>query len=144
MSRLDDLSRFYELLETLEDRLGGRRTLAECSGRLLWPRRGVYFFFEPGEKRSESGAGDRVVRVGTHALSAGSATSLWNRLSQHRGSARSGGGNHRGSIFRLLVGEALIQRESLDGLGSVGREGRCRRSGGAVGPDRAGNPQRRV
>jgi hypothetical protein len=37
---------------------------------------------------------------------------LWNRLSQHRGSVRSGGGNHRGSIFRLIVGAALISRDS--------------------------------
>jgi hypothetical protein len=79
-----------------------------------WPLRGVYFFFEEGERRSESGKGQRVVRVGTHALKAGSKTSLWNRLSQHRGQKSSGGGNHRGSIFRLLVGEALITRDKLE------------------------------
>jgi hypothetical protein len=33
------------------------------------------------------------------------------RLSQHRGQTRSGGGNHRGSIFRLLVGTALMERD---------------------------------
>ena len=75
-----------------------------------WPRRGVYFFFEEGEERSESGSGRRVVRIGTHALSAASRTSLWNRLSQHRGSAKSGTGSHRGSIFRLIVGIALARR----------------------------------
>ena len=72
--------------------------------------RGVYFFFEPGELREGSGE-MRVVRVGTHALQAKSQTTLWTRLSQHRGSRagrRPGGGNHRGSIFRLLVGTALI------------------------------------
>ena len=51
----------------------------------------------------------RVVRVGTHALKSGSKSTLWQRLSQHRGTA-SGGGNHRGSIFRLLVGEAFKGR----------------------------------
>jgi hypothetical protein len=35
---------------------------------------------------------------------------LWRRLSQHRGQAKSGGGNHRGSIFRLIVGASLIER----------------------------------
>ena len=70
----------------------------------------MYLFFEPGESRSGSGAGSRVVRVGTHALKAGARATLWQRLSQHRGSARSGGGNHRGSIFRLLVGRALGRR----------------------------------
>ena len=52
-----------------------------------------------------------MIRVGTHAVSSGSRTTLWNRLSQHRGVARTGGGNHRGSVFRLLVGAALMARE---------------------------------
>ena len=58
-------------------------------------------------------AGFRVVRVGTHALKAGSKSTLWGRLSQHRGTARAGGGNHRGSIFRLLVGIALARRSGI-------------------------------
>lgn len=33
--------------------------------------------------------------------------------SQHRGAAESGGGNHRGSIFRLIVGAALKNRDGL-------------------------------
>ncbi|MDG4901409.1 MULTISPECIES: hypothetical protein [unclassified Mesorhizobium] len=75
-----------------------------------WPRRGVYFFFEDGERRSDSGTGPRVVRVGTHALKPESKSKLWGRLSQHRGGG-SGGGNHRGSIFRLIVGTALVSQE---------------------------------
>ncbi|HET6148619.1 MAG TPA: hypothetical protein VFH68_13880 [Polyangia bacterium] len=76
-----------------------------------WPSRGVYFFFEKGEQRTASGVGPRVTRIGTHALTFASSTSLWHRLAQHRGVVRSGSGNHRGSIFRLLVGEALIERD---------------------------------
>jgi hypothetical protein len=72
VERLDDLRRFYSLLDQLEHRLGGKRLLAACNGRTGWPRRGVYFFFENGERRAESGAGLRVVRVGTHALASGS------------------------------------------------------------------------
>jgi hypothetical protein len=79
-----------------------------------WPKRGVYFFHEQGEYRSDTGDGPRVVRVGTHALKAGSRTKLWTRLSQHKGQLKTGGGNHRGSIFRLIVGAALINRERLD------------------------------
>jgi hypothetical protein len=56
----------------------------------------------------------RVVRVGTHALKADSRTSLWNRLAQHRGPMSTGAGNHRGSVFRELVGEAFIRQRSLD------------------------------
>lgn len=110
-ARAGDLNRFYELLTPLESRLGGARKLADCDGRMDWPTRGVYFFFEPGEVRAESRPAPRVVRVGTHALTSRSGTTLWNRLSQHRGLASTGGGNHRGSIFRLLVGKALMARE---------------------------------
>jgi hypothetical protein len=105
--RLDDLIRFYGILGLLERAVGGKRTLATCSGRMDWPRRGVYFFMEAGETRTDTGDGLRIVRVGTHALISSSKTTLWNRLSQHRGQERSGGGNHRGSIFRLLVGSTL-------------------------------------
>ena len=113
MSRLNHLIEFYSLLDTLEERLSGARCLAACTGSMQWPKRGIYFFREAGELRADSGTGARTVRVGTHALKAGSRTTLWNRLSQHRGTARSGGGNHRGSIFRLVVGTALIERDNL-------------------------------
>jgi hypothetical protein len=111
VSRNEDLRSFYEILDELRERVGGPKFLRTCTGTMRWPARGVYFFFEGGEERSESGVGQRVVRVGTHALTSSSKTSLWDRLSQHRGSAKSGGGNHRGSIFRLLVGEALGRRD---------------------------------
>ena len=113
VDRHSDTIRFYELLGRLEGRVGGTHLLAECTGGMGWPRRGLYFFFEPGETRSGSGAGLRVVRIGTHALKAGSKSTLWGRLSQHRGTARNGGGNHRGSIFRLLVGTSLARRSGI-------------------------------
>jgi hypothetical protein len=85
MKRLDDLRRFYRILDVLEQRLGGTRMLSECDGRLSWPQRGIYFFMEQGEERSDTGTGRRIVRVGAHALTQGSRTKLWSRLSQHRG-----------------------------------------------------------
>jgi hypothetical protein len=108
------LIRFYQALDELEETIGGARTLADCSGRMDWPKRGVYFFRESGENRAETGDGLRIVRVGTHALKEGSTTELWTRLSQHKGQQSSGGGNHRGSIFRLIVGKALIRRHGYD------------------------------
>jgi hypothetical protein len=54
------------------------------------------------------------VRVGTHALKEGSRSKLWKRLAQHRGQRKIGGGNHRGSIFRLIVGTAIIKRTGHD------------------------------
>lgn len=117
--RTRDVERFYELPDELERRTGGVRHLAQCHGRLNWPMRGVYFFFEPSELRSGSGNGPRVVRIGTHALSATSRTTLWARLANHRGQS-SGGGNHRGSIFRLLVGNALIAQDDASEPASWG------------------------
>lgn len=106
--RLTHLIEFYGILDALERNVCGARKLADCTGRLTWPRRGVYFFREAGELRSDSGEGPRIVRVGTHALREGGSTRLWTRLSQHKGQAGTGGGNHRGSIFRLIVGSSLI------------------------------------
>ena len=106
-TRIVDGQRFYDLLDRLEEKVGGKRVLLECNGRMDWPQRGVYFFFEEGEFRATSGSGLRVVRVGTHALKAGSSTTLWHRLKQHRGTDINNGGNHRGSVFRHHVGTAL-------------------------------------
>ena len=112
--RLDHLRRFYAILDSLEQILGGPRRLSDCSGHLAWPERGVYFFREDGEIRAGSGAGPRIVRVGTHALKRGSRTRLWTRLRSHKGRDRSGSGNHRVSIFRGHVGNALRNREGFD------------------------------
>ncbi|MDE2786020.1 MAG: hypothetical protein OXL37_05090 [Chloroflexota bacterium] len=101
------------MLTQLERKLDGARRLSKCKGKMGWPQRGVYFFREAGECRTETGDGPRIVRVGTHALKAGGKTTLWNRLSQHRGNANGDGGNHRGSIFRLITGTALVERDGL-------------------------------
>ena len=69
---------------------------------------------------------------GRHAWAPPLSSTLWKRLSQHRGNSGGGfpgGGNHRGSIFRLHVGEALlasgdyppeISRPGGGGLGATG------------------------
>lgn len=133
MSRRDDLDRFYNLLADLEERVGGMQRLRDCTGYMDWPDRGVYFFFAPDEWREATGQ-RRLTRIGTHAVSTGSGTSLWNRLRTHRGAnsgTYEGGGNHRGSVFRKRTGEAMIERDDLSdeyphwGKGlSAGRERR--------------------
>jgi hypothetical protein len=113
-----DTNHFYLQLTELTRRVGGLRLLRDCTGAQDWPRHGVYFFFEDGEIRADGRL--RVVRIGTHALIPTSRSTLWNRLSQHRGhvSGRShGSGNHRASVFRRHIGSALIKRGNWpDGL----------------------------
>lgn len=102
----------YRAIDQLRDRCGGCRLLARCHGRMRWPRHGIYLFFEDGELR-DNGETLRVTRVGTHALTAHSKTTLWDRLRTHRGTiggSQPGTGNHRASIFRLHVGTALLAR----------------------------------
>lgn len=109
--RAANTDHFYLLLSELTRRVGGSRLLRDCSGEQDWPRHGVYFFFEDGEVRADGSW--RVVRIGTHALTLTSRTTLWNRLSQHRGHLKGrsyGSGNHRASVFRRHVGSALIHR----------------------------------
>ena len=105
-SRIADLVRFYEILADLAYKVGTSRKLYDCSGRMIWPKRGVYFFFEGGENRSDTGDGPRVIRVGTHALSVGSRTQLWSRLSQHKGQ-RNGG-----AIIVAQFSDCLWERPS--------------------------------
>ncbi len=108
-----DTRRFYELLKQLEERVGGMLRLKDCNGRMAWPKRGVYFFFENSETRTGSTLDMRVVRVGTHALKSGARTTFWNRLRQHRGILKHGGGYHGNSIFRHHIGLALAKRDNL-------------------------------
>lgn len=132
MSRARDIERLYRMLGALRRRLGGFRLLKDCTGRSDWPGQGVYFFFEATEPRV--GTSDlRVVRVGTHAVAGRSRTTLWHRLVQHRGTqagTHAGGGNHRGSVFRLHVGAALIkhEREFRDLARSWGKGGSASRA----------------
>src|SRR5215510_12249486 len=122
MDRREELVRFYAILSELEKRVGDKRQLGSCTGCLQWPKRGVYFFFEATENRSSSGTGPRIVRVGTHALKEGGKATFWQRLSQHRGTTK--GGSHRGSIFRLLIGEAICAaKQNVKPCKSVGQTG---------------------
>ena len=103
---------FYKLMNKLfVAQLGGRR-LGESSGKSGWPQRGVYIFLEPSEISNDAHVGKmkfRVTRVGTHAVSKESKTTLWDRISTHRGS-EAGSGSHRSSIFRSHVGTAIAAK----------------------------------
>ena len=121
--RLDHLVRFYDILATLERRIGGRRLLAECRGRMDWPLRGIYFFMEEGERRTDTGTGLRIVRVGTHALKAGSRTTL-SLVEGHRSilptwfpCRDSHSGKDRADDPSLLRDESVNTNSTQDSLG---------------------------
>ena len=117
MGRFEDLRSLYAMLDTVRHRSNGYHQLSSCGGEIDSRRRGVYFFFQPEELRRD-GTTLRIVRVGTHAISGTSRTTLWDRLRQHRGTiggAFPGGGNHRCSVFRYHLGMALIERDQIAG-----------------------------
>lgn len=109
LDRENAIRSLYQFFERSNDK--GLPSLKEAlSGSL--PSQGVYFFFDPEEITQFSDQIPRLVRIGTHAVSAGSKATLRERLRAHLGTAN-GYGNHRASVFRLHVGEALIRRDDL-------------------------------
>ncbi|MGY3235640.1 hypothetical protein ACVMAJ_002530 [Bradyrhizobium sp. USDA 4448] len=108
--RREAVRQAYELFE----RMAASRTPPRLGDLLATdlPTHGVYFFFDETETTEFSNNIPRLVRVGTHGVSAGSTATLRNRLRTHFGT-RAGQGNHRASVFRLHVGRAIIERENL-------------------------------
>lgn len=80
--------------------------------------RGVYFFFEDGETCSDTETDLRVVRVGTHAVTARSKSQLWHRLYEHK----QDGGR---SVFRDHVNRALKQRSGESWTSDDHNHSRC-------------------
>lgn len=116
--RSKDVEYFYELLTRLEERVGGKRTLADYNSNLNWPARGVYFFFEHGELRSDSTSALRVVRVGTHALRQNSWSRLTHRLTDHKE-------DWGRSVFRDHIRKALHNRARNKGTYKEHRHETC-------------------
>jgi len=110
--RARDIARLYGILQDHQLRETQFRHFRECSGSMRWPQKGLYLFYQCGFNRILSNIDLKIMRIGTHAVSEGSSSSLWQRLKNHKGKLDLSG-NHRGSIFRLYVGAALIKREGL-------------------------------
>jgi hypothetical protein len=105
------IARSYEMFSQLAGRMGLHK-LRDILAEDL-PKQGVYFFFDDSEPTTFSTSIPRLVRIGTHGVSAGSVATLRNRLRTHLGT-RAGAGNHRASVFRLHVGRAIIERDLLE------------------------------
>jgi len=106
------IRQLYSGLKQLHSTVGEFHYLKEQDLSKKIPRAGVYVFFDASQVSRTALGFPRVVRVGTHAVSQGSSSTLWNRLRTHRGSLN-GLGNHRSSIFRLHVGAAILNRQAL-------------------------------
>lgn len=107
--RYRDLKQLYNLISLA--RGSGRTFLLRDLSKQKLPARGVYIFVDLSEHNFNQTPG-RIVRIGTHAVSEGSKSTLKTRLRQHFGLA-DGTGNHRGSIFRLHVGRALLEKDAM-------------------------------
>ena len=112
VSHINHIKMLYSSLNFLVQNSGGVRLLKECNGKLYWPSKGVYFIYDNAESSIIANGCPRIVRVGTHAVSIGAKSTLWGRLKTHKG-LNNGGGSHRSSVFRLHVGNALINRDNL-------------------------------
>jgi hypothetical protein len=102
--RVRDMQRLYILINSLQE-TGKVFPLCKLNDQKL-PKQGVYLFIDMKEINLLGKPG-RIVRIGTHAISSGSRSTLRNRLKTHLG-PKDGTGNHRSSIFRLHVGQALF------------------------------------
>ena len=110
--RVNDVAMLYSMLQDPLLLKNNLRLVDECSGSMIWPKRGLYIFYEPGYNRMLNYNELKIMRVGTHGVSEGSSSSLWHRLKTHKGN-KDLSGNHRSSIFRLHIGTALIVRDGL-------------------------------
>lgn len=104
-TRIRDLGLMYSWIE--EQRRKGGVFPFRSLGTQAVPKRGVYVFLDKREPNF-LGVKPRIVRIGTHAVSFGSKATLRGRLRNHLGPAHEIG-NHRGSIFRLHVGRAMLE-----------------------------------
>ena len=105
--REKDIERFYALLKRLEERVGGLHLIKDFPSVVPPTAKGVYFIFESGEVRRCQPDRPRVVRVGTHGLTARSRSTIWTRLFEHLMA------NGR-SVFRNDINRALRKRGGYD------------------------------
>jgi len=102
-----DADHFYQKLERIEKAVQGRQSFKTLPAAESLPLQGVYFFFEPNEQRRAPSSVQRVVRVGTHAVSEGAQATLRDCLRKHWGTS-TGGGHSGGSQFGYLVVASII------------------------------------
>lgn len=111
------LDSVYDIVWHLAHKTGLRRLRDVMDSDV--PDSGIYLFFDERERRLKDIDQFRIVRIGTHGVSAGSKASLRNRMRTHFGTS-TGEGNHRSSIFRLHTGRSLINAKLAPDVASWG------------------------
>lgn len=129
MSRLKDRRRFYALMDALCRRCGGMQLRRNARDQMSRFERGVCFFFDPSERRTDSGEGPRVVHICTQAPTNPSGSALGTGFRQHRGtfeSSRADAGNGPHFAFGQHVGAAMAARKTQvpRAIASWGQESR--------------------
>ena len=120
--RITDLRQFYSLLSALPESLGGRadlrHVLDKCPGQIV----ASTYSWSLARTVPTVAAGHELSALAPMRSTKAPERELWTRFSQHRGPTNTGAGNHRCSIFRLLVGTALMADHRYDcptwGIGS--------------------------
>lgn len=110
--RIDNVKRLYNNVYNVAEKTGGIKLFKDCDGKKYWPQKGLYFIFDMSESCFIAQKPNKIIRIGTHAVSKGSKSTLWHRLKTHKG-LNNGGGAHRSSVFRLHIGNALINKHNL-------------------------------
>lgn len=111
--KIDKVKQLYDVVYYVANKTSGIRLLSECTGKMDWPKKGLYYILDFSEYSIAQNSSPKIIRVGTHAVSQGSKSTLWNRLKTHKG-LNNGGGSHRSSVFRLHIGNAIIAKNGLN------------------------------
>lgn len=113
--RAKHLEELYSHLSLLQTSQPSTYSFRDFLKAVPIPSRGLYLFFEFDQQRLTSPEAMRIVRVGTHAVSRESKSTLRGRLRSHLG-ATSGSGSHRSSVMRLHIGKSMVARDRTDSI----------------------------
>lgn len=103
------INKFYSLFDFYSEKYSLPQKFSDFNSKNCCPEFGLYLFLHSDEIRLYEPSRLRIARIGTHAVSEGSKSTLWQRLKTHKGTDN-GFGNHRSSIFRSYIGSALINK----------------------------------
>lgn len=111
MSMYQNIREIYSILEHKNN--NGMMFDFNAFPNMTLADKGVYIFLDPNEESIYSNSLPRIVRIGTHAIHDGAKSTIKQRLRAHYGT-KLNSGNHRGSVFRKHIGNALLNKGDLE------------------------------